>query len=194
MFWFGYFYPSLAKGLCSHLCTHHHPSQQTRREHCDPWGFPLAPGLAQQPPFVFQKVAHPFPISLHFPKALESPGEQEVLLEKRKMLLTTWMVGDLGRERGKGGWVQPYPASWERCAEGGNAITHGSKGKTGESPGEEAGQEGAPLTPLSSPFYPSELFQPSNIKKNPIQLSLSCLIMSSYKALVSNLWKLWLSY
>jgi len=39
----------------------------------------------------------PFPILLHFRKALENLGEQEVLLDKRKMLLATWMVRDVGR-------------------------------------------------------------------------------------------------
>lgn len=190
MFFFEYFLPRFwhtpQRSLQSSL---HPPSPLAtdRRDQCDPWGFPLAPGLAQQSPFVFQKMVYPTSFS-HPSSFSQGPGKP------RKAGIIVWQkedtscsmdggehVCDLPSHPGRGVLrvAMPYPTAARGRQERAQERKQGSKGHLWHH---------FPVL-----FIHAGLFQPSNIKKKKtIQLSLSCLIMSSYKAWVSNLGKLWL--
>lgn len=173
------------------------PLAAARREQRDPWGFSLAPGLAQQSPFVFQKMAHPtfFSHSSSFSQSPGKPGRAGRVADQKEDT-SSWMVGEIGRGKrgerlcGTSFLILGEVSWWWQC------HIPWQQGEDRREPrrGSRAVRSTSVTTFQSSSSIQSWMFQHPNIKKNPIQLSLSCLIMSSYKALVSNLWKLWLCY
>lgn len=161
MFLFECFLPTLGKlpkGLWSHLCTHCHPWQQPEEKNMILEDFLWLLDWPSNHLSSFGRwvIPPPLPIPLNFPKALENPGDQEGLLDKKKILLATWMVGSM---------MTPRPLSWERCTEGGNAISHGNMGRQERAQEKKQGSKGHLWHDIPFLFIHPELFQRPKSKK-----------------------------